>query len=147
MRHEPISAPISDPITEDDARDLTAIAFIFLACGELTDHELATEEMGAIVSRIYTWLPIGDEAAVERALRCAVKEYELLGDSASRLKRLGEHARLLHVRLDHDQRTRVITDLISIAEADGRVLPEERSFIRAAAQTFEIELEITETRA
>ena len=127
-------------MTDEDRVDLGAIAFVFLACSELTDRELAPEEMGAIVSRIHTWLPVGDEPAVESALRAAVEEYERLATSEARLTRLGHHAERLKARLNLDQRTHIITDLIAIAEADGRVLESESGFIESAARTLGVEL-------
>ncbi len=127
-------------MTDEDRVDLGAIAFVFLACSELTDRELAPEEMGAIVSRIHTWLPVGDEPSVERALRAAVDDYESLGTSEARLQRLGRHAARLTRRLNLEQRTHIITDLIAIAEADGRVLESESGFIESAARTFGVEL-------
>ncbi|MCA9715973.1 MAG: TerB family tellurite resistance protein [Myxococcales bacterium] len=146
-RKPPSTSTIQQPMTDEDRVDLGAIAFVFLACSELTDCDLSSAEMGAIVSRIHTWLPVGDEPAVERALRAAVAEYEALETAEARLDQLGAHAARLRARLNHEQRTRIITDLITIAEADGRVLDAERGFIEAAARTFEVDLCACDPRA
>ena len=45
MTHSP---PMSAPLTDDDRHDLAAIAFLYIACSELTDDDLSSEEMGVI---------------------------------------------------------------------------------------------------
>ncbi len=121
---------------------LHALAFVYLACSQLPDGEVATSERGTIVSRMLAWTPVDDEGTATDALKQAVTSFQSCPDTAAQLRQLVHHADFLHGHLTPEQCQQVISDLIAIVEADNKVLASESNFVVAAAKSLGVDVRV-----
>ena len=119
---------------------LHSLAFVFLACSKLPDGDVDVAEQGAIVSRLLTWLSVGDEDAATEALKKAVSAYQTIPSTDEVLRQLVGHAEFLGQHLTPEQCQKVVTDLIAIVEADGVVLVSESDFVLATARSLGVDI-------
>ncbi len=119
---------------------LHSLAFVYLACSQLPDGEVATSEMGAIVSRMLAWTSVGDEQIATDALKSAVASYQACDGADEELRQLVQHAEYLRMHLTPEQCQQVISDLITIVEADHKVLASESDFVLAAAKSLGVDV-------
>jgi len=124
---------------------LHSLAFVFLACSKLPDGDVDIAEQGAIVSRLLTWLTVGDEEVATEALKKTVASFQTLPSTDEILRQLVGHAEFLGQHLTPEQCQKVITDLIAIVEADGVVLASESDFVLATARSLGVDVKSMST--
>jgi uncharacterized tellurite resistance protein B-like protein len=101
------------------------LSLVYLQLAHGTDDELSRTEMNAMVGVLRSWLPDLDQTAILETLRQAMDRYaegdrdELIEAAVSRLGRT----------LSHDQLEKALSDLVSIANADGVFLDDEEDLI------------------
>ncbi|PRQ03487.1 Tellurite resistance protein TerB [Enhygromyxa salina] len=109
-----------------DKQVLESLAFLYLTFGHSTDGQLAADEMRLLAAKLREWAPDTELGDIGELLRSTVASYKAADD------KLGEARKIttgLKGTLDDEQLRKVLTDLESIAEADGKVVDEEKAFI------------------
>jgi uncharacterized tellurite resistance protein B-like protein len=127
----------ASPDTWTTAHDLSLV-YVALAYG--TDHELADEELDAIVERLSRWNPPSaaldeDGASVQEIVMEAMAIY-LEEDGAGH--EVAGSVETLGRELDQDARCHALEDAMRIAEADGVLLSSEQNLITALADAWSL---------
>ena len=101
---------------------LLDLAVLYRALAFGADGDLDPTEVDAMRAALVAWVPGGDPAGVDHALReAALVDVSIVGLGAV-LERVGR-------RLDDPDRARVLADLRRVAAADGRVTQGEDDLI------------------
>ena len=116
------------------------LAFLYVFLAENLDHDLASSERQAIVSRLSRWAPARPPEYLTHVLR----EVHDAASGATPGKTATETIdSLKYASLSDSQRAEIWRDLRSIAESDGTVNTNERAFLLALARVWNIEQEAT----
>lgn len=111
-----------------------ALVFVGLAYG--ADHDLGGPELDRVADALGRWTPGEDR---ETAAAAAVEALAFfLDDEAEADDLLLDALRRLYETLSSAEREAALADAVSIAEADGRLLASERSFIRNVAEAWHV---------
>lgn len=105
-------------------RRLRNLALVYLALAYDTDHDLTNEEVDAIADRLRPWADVS-EGTVVGALKQAMDAYA----SSEGDEHIREAVAALGDDLSAEERAAIVDDLTAIAEADGRFLFRESTFI------------------
>jgi uncharacterized membrane protein YebE (DUF533 family) len=118
-----------------DQQSLQSLAFLFLTFGHATDGGISLDEMRALASRLKTWAPEADLAALGEIIKSTVAAYKAEPDKLAKARQccatLGRTA-------SPEEKQRVLADLVEIASADGVISDAERSFIDDTARDFAV---------
>lgn len=109
-----------------DTQVLESLAFLYLTFGHSTDGQLSADEMKALAGKLREWAPDTELGDIGGILRATVDKYKASSDKLGDAKAATTS---LKGKLDNDALGRVLGDLQSLAEADGKVVDEERAFI------------------
>lgn len=112
------------------------LAFLYLACGHLTDRQLSPDELKEVASRVHTWRPDATLEEVGKILRSTVDAYKALATTEQKLAGVKSRALRIKDALTSEQLAKVLEDLRAVAQADGHVGANEESFVLATAKTF-----------
>lgn len=133
-RAVPWSVLIDNGTSANGWSPLHDLALVYLHLAHRTDADLDTKEVEAIARTLNEWTPDIAEDRVLNVVQGAMHAYvqgpdkRLFEDSIDALK----HSVPTH------QREALLHDLQQIAEADGKVVPEERDVIRRLARAWEV---------
>lgn len=122
----------------NDSSDLDGLAYLYVAFGHSSDHDMSAEEMRALAGHLRAWTPDQDDARLSEALQSAVVAYQQLPTLRDRLARALEQAKALAGSLPPEQLPKILADLQSIADADGVVTREERSLMDAISKVMKL---------
>lgn len=134
-RSVPWSVLLSDGDDGEGWTPLHDLALVYLHLAHRTDQEVHAREVEAIARTLSEWTPDVTVDRVMSVVQDAMRAYvqgpdrRLFEDSIESLK----------ASVPVHQRTSILNDLQQIAEADGKVLPEERDVIRRLSRAWEIE--------
>lgn len=106
------------------AQRLRNLALVYLALAHDTDHDLTNDEVDAITARLRPWAAVS-AGTVVGALKQAMDLYASGEGDAHVRAALAS----LHDDLSDGERAQIVEDLMEIAEADGRFLFRESTFI------------------
>lgn len=113
---------------------LEAIGLLYLTFAHATDGALTGEEMRMVAEKVRSWQPEASLDAVGEQIKSTVEQYKRLGDRTKRMAEAERCATVLAKGLNAEERARVMEDLADLAAADGKVTPEETSFMATIAQ-------------
>lgn len=102
------------------------LALIFVTLAHRSDNDLATEEVEAIAKKLQEWVPDAPEDEVLLMVRDVLATYAQGHDA----RLFAESVASVREHVPEHQRPALIADLKYIAEADGRVLDQERELIQ-----------------
>ena len=111
-----------------------ALVFVGLAYG--ADHDLGGPELDRVADALTRWTPGEDRDAAAAAAVEALAFF--LDDEAEADDLLLDALRRLYETLTPAEREAALADAVAIAEADGRVLASEQSFIRNVAEAWHV---------
>jgi tellurite resistance protein len=120
----------------DPTKLLSELCFLYLTCSQATDDDLADEELETIVRCVRVWAPGQSIRAVDAVLERTLVLYTQVTSRVDKLKTASRCAHALRDALPFERLTAIVHDLARIANADGKVVPQERRFVEATAQTF-----------
>jgi hypothetical protein len=107
---------------------LSSLAFLYLTFGQATDGSLTMEEMRTLADKVKGWAPDADLKEVGAVIQGAVTEYKQVA-AGQHLETARQKAAALASIGDAAVLARIISDLETIASADGDVSEGERTFI------------------
>jgi uncharacterized tellurite resistance protein B-like protein len=120
-----------------DTSTLHALAFLYLAFGHGTDGSMTGEEMRSLGAKLQEWDPETPLSELGEILKSTVAEYKAAED---KLAKAAEYTEALKETLSAEQARTILTDLRSIASADGSVSEAENAFIAETARAFGVAL-------
>jgi uncharacterized tellurite resistance protein B-like protein len=120
-----------------DKSTLQALAFLYLTFGHSTDGSMTGDEMRSLGNKLKEWAPDAPLSELGEVLKAVVAEYKGAGD---KLAKASEYTQSLKGTINEDQAKQVLTDLRSIASADGAVSDAEAKFIADTAAVFGIDV-------
>lgn len=109
-----------------DTQVLESLAFLYLTFGHSTDGQLSADEMRMLATKLREWAPDAELGDIGDVLRGTVDKYKA---SSDKLGDAREVTRGLKGKLDNTALRRVLTDLESLAAADGQIVEQEMAFI------------------
>lgn len=112
------------------------LALIYLGLAHGTDEELDPTETHAMAVNLRRWQPDKDPALIDHIIREATMSY-LNRENTNRLETAIE---TLRDALPEQTRADILHDLVRIARADGKVIPEEGGFIQNIANAWNVDL-------
>lgn len=107
---------------------LSSLAFLYLTFSHATDGALTMEEMRTLADKVKSWAPEADLKEVGAVIQGAVAEYKQV-PAGQHLDAARQKAAGLASIGDAAVLARIISDLETIANADGSVSDGERTFI------------------
>ena len=116
-----------------DRESLTALSYLFVTFGHATDGTLGMEEMRSLAGRLTQRVPGADLTQVGELLRGAIAEYKTHASMADKFARARQCIETLRAHAGDTEVEAILEDLREIANADGRVSPEEEKFIATVA--------------
>jgi uncharacterized tellurite resistance protein B-like protein len=127
-----------------DGTDPSAIAFLYVACARMADGELSEAEVVRIVERVSAWMPGASTEQIHETLEHAVALFREAPDGRSRQELVEVTAERLHELLAAEERERLVTELIGLVYADGKVDVGETDYVLAVAGILDVEVAIDE---
>ncbi len=115
---------------------IDALAFLYLAFGQVTDGELTQDEMRTLADKLQKRSPGIELSELGQLLRRTVDSYKAIEDREQKVQRAQQCAALLRDAVDDAMRQAILGDLVAIAYADGEVSQDEKTFIGQTAQTL-----------
>lgn len=119
-----------------DSRTFEAAVLLYLACSKLPDGDLADAEASRVLELTRRHTSGLAESYGTQVVADVAAKLAAAPDSAASLAQVVDAAEILAKALDGKSKREFVDELKSIANADGNMLPQERSFIDAVAQTF-----------
>ncbi|MCA9696504.1 MAG: TerB family tellurite resistance protein [Myxococcales bacterium] len=119
-----------------DTQVLESLAFLYLTFGHSTDGQLSADEMRTLAAKLREWAPDTELGDIGNILRSTVDAYKQADD---KLTRASEITAQLKGTLDDDQLRQILSDLESLAMADGKFLDEEQAFIEDTRKALGLE--------
>lgn len=105
---------------------LKNVAYLYIAFAHLTDSDLSDEEQNEIERLVTAFDPSIDTAAVEFTLQAAYHWYNTTAEG--RLPVVHNIAAAIHTESE-STKSKILSDLVSIAKADKKLDPREVDFI------------------
>ncbi|MCA9690806.1 MAG: TerB family tellurite resistance protein [Nannocystaceae bacterium] len=121
-----------------DEKILDALCFLYLTFSHATDGELTADEMRTVANKIREWAPNASLEQIGAILKSTVGSYKALPDRVERYRKAAACAGELKDNLSYDSLSRILSDMVAIAGADGVIADEEREFLQATAGTLGI---------
>ena len=126
----------------DPCLDIHFLAFMYLTFAHQSDGDLDSEERSVIRTKLHEWCPEGTSLS-------QVDEYtdEAIGwyNTVPGEDRVGEMAKIAFLLKEADYseeaRRAVLSDLVSIAKADGNYDEVERGWVGILAESMEVQFE------
>ena len=125
-------------MTTWDDIDPVAIAFLFVACARMGDGALHEAELVRLVERVGQWMPGASEAQLREVLGQAVDLYRDAPDDRARAALVHATAERLREAASHEDRERLVTELIGLVYADGAVNVGETDFVMDVARALDV---------
>ena len=116
--------------------NLEAIAFLYLTVAHGADGAISGDEMRTLANSLRAWNPEASLESIGEVLRKTVDEYKQLAGHDAKVERADRCAEQLAGALGPDDRRRVIDALQGIADADGKITPDEVAFIERIQGRF-----------
>lgn len=107
---------------------------VYLALAHGADAHLSDEEVAVMTNRLKAWAPELDEPGI----RVVVMEALAVYMTANRDREVGRSMYSIRKDITQLERFAALQDLVHIAEADGIVLPTERSLIEALQRIWNL---------
>ncbi|MEM7160302.1 MAG: TerB family tellurite resistance protein [Myxococcota bacterium] len=115
---------------------IDALAFLYLAFGQVTDGALTTDEMRTLASKLEKRMPGIELAELGQLLRRTVDAYKGYASREEKVAQAQLCAGYLRGSVDDNMRAAILEDLVAIAYADGEVSPDEKEFLARTADTL-----------
>lgn len=132
------------PISPWDDVDPAAIAFLFVACARMADDELSEAEVVRIVERVAQWMPGATREQLHAELARAVELFGDAPDRAAQQALVVVTAERLAELLAAPERERLVTELIGLSYADGKVEIGEIDFVLLVAERLGVEVALAD---
>lgn len=116
-----------------DQQVLESLAFLYLTFGHTTDGQLSADEMRTLAAKLREWAPDRELGDIGEILRGTVDRYKTVKDKLGEARTITAE---LKGTLDDEALRRVLSDLESLAEADGQVVEQEKAFIEETRKTL-----------
>ena len=113
-----------------------ALAFLYLAFGQVTDGALKTEEMRTLATKLQQRMPGIELSELGQLLRNTVEVYKGYATRDDKVAQAQLCAGFLRSNVDDKMRVAILDDLVAIAYADGEVSADEQAFIANTADTL-----------
>jgi len=115
---------------------LESLAFLYLTIAHSADGAITGDEMRTLANSLRAWNPEGSLESIGEVLRKTVDEYKQLAGHDAKVERADRCTEQLAGALGPDDRRRVIDALRGIADADGKITPDEVAFIERIQGRF-----------
>lgn len=113
------------------------LALLYLSLAHGTDDDLAPSESRAMAINLRRWQPDKDPALIDHVIREATLSYL----NRANTTRVEDAVRTLREALPEVTRSAILSDMLEIAKADGKIIPAEGGFIREIADSWGIPIE------
>ena len=109
-----------------DTQVLESLALLYLTFGHSTDGQLSADEMRTLATKLREWAPDAELGDIGELLKSTVARYKAADDKLGEARSATD---ALKGKLDDTQLRQVLSDLETLAEADGQVVEAEKTFI------------------
>jgi uncharacterized membrane protein YebE (DUF533 family) len=125
-----------------------SVALLYLACAQMTDGHLDDRELFEIHRQLGRLFPDRTQAELEeRFAAVATQFWSMVGEPETLRELVDEKARLIAERSEPTRCEDVLAGLISVTEADEKVLEAERAWVAHTAEIFDVEVEAAAGRS
>lgn len=122
-----------------DTESMHALAFLYLTFSHATDGALSGDEMRELANKLQSWKPEADLGEIGEVLKATVAEYKSTASRQEKYAQAESCAAQLQGAADQARLQTIIQDLAALAEVDGTVSDEEKSFIGKMARVLGVE--------
>ena len=126
-------------VDDADSRTFDAVLVLYIACSKLPDDNLDEAQAARILALTEAHTAGLAHGYAERALSDVSKALVEAGSIDAQLAMVVEAAELLGKVLDDEAKRSLVSELQSIAAADGQYTGAEQDFVKAAAKTLGVD--------
>jgi uncharacterized membrane protein YebE (DUF533 family) len=119
-----------------ETKKLKALCFLYFTFSHTTDDDLSRDEMKTIAGTLREWSRASSLEDIGALLRTTMDAYKAIPGKADRIREANEHAKWLAENESYDSLHKIVSQLTAIANADGKLVESERTFIIATANTL-----------